>query len=352
MGSRDAPAPGAGLFDAPLWGDLGCRIARNPRTEAARERNFSWLREHNLFGSERAFSWYQSWDLEGLTGAVYPYVDDAGLDLCNKATTFMTVFDDQFEGEPGDISARACATVRTYLEIIDGSPGASLISPLGSLFAEIWRDWRAAGLSPEWHARVRNDWVYCLTTMAHERAALKSGTLLALDEYLQLRHGSSYMPLFLDLIEAASGVECPRIIFHSPHIQIMRDITIDLVNFMNDVLSLHKEMSRGDNDNVVLTMQREHGCSLDRAIAITCETIKAKARRFMGLREGLPGLCSSLGLSARETESALHHGRALEFWIGGYDPWQRRSSRYKNAFAERPPHEAWAFEMGHVKAIS
>jgi hypothetical protein len=196
---------------------------------------------------------------------------------------------------------------------------------------------------------MRNNWVYCLTTMAHERAALKSSELLALDEYLQLRRGSSYMPLFLDLIEAASGVECPRIIFHSPHIQIMRHITMDLVNFMNDVLSLHKEISRGDNDNFVLTMQREHHCSLDQAIAITCETIKTKARQFTELHGELPGLCASLGLSAQETEWTLRHGRALEQWIGGYDPWQRRSDRYKKAFTERPPHDVWAFEMGNVK---
>jgi avermitilol synthase len=342
--------PGSELFDAALWGDLGLRALSHPRTDAARERNLSWLRGHGFFGSGAADDWYRSWDLEGLAGGVYPYVDDAGLDLCNQATTFMTVFDDQFEGRPGETSAATAVTVRTYLDIIDGQPGASVISPLGTVFAEIWQDWTTAGMSPEWHARARNNWVYCLTAMAHERASLRAGEPLAPDQYLELRRGTSYMPLFLDLIELAGGIECPRMIVHSPSVRIMRLITMDIVNFMNDILSLHKEMARGDNDNIVLTTQHEHRCSLDEAISLTCDAIKTKARRFTELRGGLPGLCAELGLTDEEASAALHYGNALELWIGGYEPWQRRSLRYKDAFTRRPPRGQWAFEMGQVRA--
>jgi hypothetical protein len=43
--------PGSELFDADLWGDLGLRALSHPRTDAARERNLSWLRGHGFFGS-------------------------------------------------------------------------------------------------------------------------------------------------------------------------------------------------------------------------------------------------------------------------------------------------------------
>src|SRR6202000_504636 len=147
------------LFQAPLWGDLGFRIGFNPGADAARERNLSWLRAHGLFGSEQAFAWYRSWGLEGLVGGVYPYVDDAGLDLCNQATTFMTVFDDQFEGQPGTTSTDALTTVVSYLEILDGQSGARSVSPLGAVLADVWQDWTDAPLSADWHARARIHWV-------------------------------------------------------------------------------------------------------------------------------------------------------------------------------------------------
>jgi hypothetical protein len=210
MSDNAQTAPGSGLFDAVLWGDLGFSTSCHPGADAARDRNLTWLRGHHFFDSAADDAWYRSWDLEGLVGNVYPYVDDPGLDLCNQATTFMTVFDDQFEGRPGDSSVATAATVRTYLEIVDGHPAAALMSPLQAVFTEIWHAWDAAGLSPEWHARARSNWVYCLTAMAHERASLRTGKPLAPDQYLELRRGTSYMPLFLDLIELASGLECPH----------------------------------------------------------------------------------------------------------------------------------------------
>ncbi|MGW6744237.1 hypothetical protein ACWGDX_26495 [Streptomyces sp. NPDC055025] len=47
-----------------------------------------------------------------------------------------------------------------------------------------------------------------------------------------------------------------------------------------------------------------------------------------------------------ETSAAVHYAYALERWIGGYEPWQRRSPRHQDAFARRPPRERWAFETG------
>ncbi|MGB3443744.1 MAG: terpene synthase family protein [Actinophytocola sp.] len=340
------------LFDAPLWGDLGLQSSAHPQHDDARERNLSWLRGHNFFASAADEDWYRSWDLEGLVGVVYPYVDDAGLDICNQGTAFMTVFDDQFEGLPGDGAATATATVRSYLEIIDGRPGAGLLSPLGTVFAEIWQDWTASGMSPEWQARARNNWVYCLTAMAHERVSLQTRQPLAPDQYLELRRGTSYMPLFLDLIELAGGVECPRLMIASPSIRIMRVITMDVVNFMNDILSLGKELSRGDNDNIVLTIQHQRQCTLDEAIAFACDEIKTRTRRFTELRNGIPDLCISLGLSDEEVSATLHYGLALEYWMGGYEPWQRRSPRYKDAFFQRPSSTRWAFEMGNHRGWS
>jgi avermitilol synthase len=344
--SDNSDADGADLFDAPLWGDLGFRMQRHPGTDEARERNLSWLRAQGLFASDAAQDWYRSWDLEGLAGAVYPYVDDAGLDICNRATTFMTVFDDQFEGLPGDASTAAAATVRLYLDILDGRPQPDAAPPLQTIFTKIWRDWAASDRSACWHARARNNWVYCLTAMAHERASRRTGQPLTRDQYLELRRGTSYMPLFLDLIELTGRFECPRMMIHGPSVRIMRTITMDIVNFMNDILSLHKEMARGDNDNIVLTIQHERHSTLDDAVAATCEIIKSQARRFAELQAALPDTCAQLGLSSGETSATLHYGRALQHWLGGYEPWQRRSLRYKDAFAQRPAHLPWAFEIG------
>ncbi|MEV7500227.1 terpene synthase family protein [Streptomyces sp. NPDC093018] len=348
MPRPDTPAPGSALFTAPLWGDLEVRSALHPGTEAGRERNLRRLRGRRLFADERAFEWYRSWDLEGLVGAVYPYVDDVGLDLCNYATTFMTVYDDQFEGTSATASAEAAAEVRTCLGVIDERTDVPATSPLTGIFTEIWHEWLRAGLSAEWHARVRTDWVYCLTSMAHERVALRTGRPLLLDQYLWLRRGTSYMPLFLDLIELAGGRECPRIAFHAPPLQIMRCITMDVVNYMNDVLSLHKEMARGDNDNIVLTLRGAYDCSLDEAISRVCASVREQVRRFSELHGRLPEMCADLGLSGAETEAVLGYGHGLECWIGGYDPWQRSSARYTAAFAQRPADQRWAFRMGRT----
>jgi hypothetical protein len=150
------------------------------------------------------------------------------------------------------------------------------------------------------------------------------------------------MEPFLDFIEPAAAFEPPPLAYYSPHIMLMRSITVDLGNFINDVFSLEKEIARGQYDNLVPVLQKEKGITLEEAVEAVRDIILALAHRLLELRAELTHVCTHLDLTETETETTLRYADALEMWLGGYEPWHRNSLRYSQAMTQRPVSGPWA----------
>lgn len=322
------------------------RFRPNPETDMMRPRSRQWVRERGLTRSQTAFDWFCAWDLERLTGNTYSHARGDGLDLCAKGIVFAVIFDDQYEGRPVDSAAECAGHMREFLRVLHGhAPSASgSDSPLVVAFSEMW-DEATARSSPAWIARARHNWEYTMSAVIHERVhRRRGGGPLPLDTFLELRRGAGYMPPFLDILEPGAGFECPPLAFHSPQMRKMRLIAIDLVNYLNDVGSLDKELARGEDDNLVITLQHEHRCTVGEAAGLAVGMMQDLARRFVVLRDELPDVCGALGLSDDETSAAFRYGDALEFWVGGFEPWQNHSPRYVESLQQRPAEVSWFCE--------
>ncbi|MFD4562133.1 hypothetical protein ACFWP5_48870 [Streptomyces sp. NPDC058469] len=326
---------------------LGFRRLQRDRQQqsVAIARCKSWCRTSGLVRSEGAFKWYESWKIEQLISEAYPFADGDGLTLCGKVVIFTALFDDQLD-EFSEGHVQECAQkVQPFLNVLYGCPAPADSPTLLRAFAEIWRE-SCLGRSASWRARCLKGWEYYFSALVHESVNRAMGNHpRPLDIFFESRRGSGAMHPFLDVLEPGAGFELTPLAFNAPQIRVLRKIAIDLVDHINDVYSLPKELARGQTENLVMTLDWENEYGLAEARKVAVEMIETDARRFLEVRATIPKVCAALGLEATDEEDTLRYVDALEYWVGAFEPWQRLSPRYLNAMTERPPSEPWAAEV-------
>jgi hypothetical protein len=332
-------------MDAIALGKLRFRSHDSADVDASRRRVQQWVEARGLVGSREALDWYCAWDTATFVGYSYPHAKAGdGMDLVGRLMAVSILLDDQIDESP---SAAACiGAVQPFLEIVRG--GGGLVprqgGPLHHAFAELLRESRARA-SETWWRRAAIHWEASLIAVVHETVNRKQrGGPPPHDLFLKLRRGSGFMGPFLDILEPAASFEPAALAYYSPHMLLMRQLTVDLGNFINDVFSVDKELARGQHDNIVLVLQAEAGLPLEEARRRARELIHAHACRFGELRAELPEVCAHLGLAASEVEDAVRYGDALEMWITGSEAWGRTSRRYLEALEQRPATGPWAHE--------
>jgi 5-epi-alpha-selinene synthase len=99
----------------------------------------------------------------------------------------------------------------------------------------------------------------------------------------------------------------------------------NVVCWSNDIISLDKEMKRGDVHNLVLALRCEHQLVLQEAIDHAGELHDAEVRAFIDLEPRLP----SFG-AAVDAELA-RYVVILRSWMRGNLDWSHASGRYRPA---------------------
>ena len=326
--------------------ELGLRLNTHcdADIDTSRQRVEKWVKDRGLTSSEESFSWYCAWDTARFVGNSYPHATpEYGMDLVGKLMAVAILLDDQVDSSS---SAAECAShIAPFLQIVHAG-GEVAISPadrpLHYAFAEVIRESRTHA-SGAWWQRAAQNWEISLIAVTHEVVNRNlRGAPAPHDVYLDIRRGSGFMGPFLDILESAAAFESPALAYYSPHIMLMRRITVDLGNFINDIFSLDKEIAYGQYDNLVLVLREEGDVTLGEATQTALNIVHARAHRFLELRAELPDVCTHLGLTESERERTLRYADALEMWVAGYEPWHRTSLRYRQSLVRRPVTGPWA----------
>lgn len=332
-------------MDAIDLGKMRLRSHDSADIDASRRRVQQWVEDRELAGSREALDWYCAWDTATFVGYSYPHATAGdGMDLVGRLMAVAILLDDQLDESP---SAAACiGAVHPFLEIVR-SGGATMPrkgGPLHHAFAELIRESRARA-SETWWRRAATNWEASLIAVVHETVDRKlRGGPPPHDLFLHLRRGSGFMGPFLDILEPAASFEPAALAYYSPHLLLMRQLTVDIGSFINDVFSVDKELARGQHDNIVLVLQAQAEMPPEEAKRRARGIIHAHACRFVDLRAELPRICAHLGLTASEVEDVERYGDALEMWITGSECWGRTSRRYLEALEQRPATGPWAHE--------
>ncbi|KAL7802811.1 terpene synthase [Trichoderma afarasin] len=106
-----------------------------------------------------------------------------------------------------------------------------------------------------------------------------SETVPGFDEYMALREGTIAAGTFLAVVPYAMNRDVPPVMLNSPPVHILQKQITLLAIFVNDLLSLKKELHSGCAINVVCTLLTP-GTTLDEVMAQMLQKLKDAVRQF------------------------------------------------------------------------
>jgi hypothetical protein len=199
--------------------------------------------------------------------------------------------------------------------------------PLVVGFRDIWHR-ATAGRPRSWQRRFRAHWQAYMAAHQGEAAIRNADRLPTLEQFLALRRNSIGVQPCLDFTERCGGYALPDELHGSFPLREMREITGDVVIFVNDIVSLVKELAAGDVNNSVVVLSEQRGCSLDEAVEHIAERANSRTARFGELAAALPGLLDDLGVRAELRGPIDHYVEGMGHLMAGNLAWSLATSRY------------------------
>lgn len=182
--------------------------------------------------------------------------------------------------------------------------------------------------TPDWRTRFIAVFSQLLEGLAVEQDFKNSQSTPDVITYTHVRRNTGYMPLLYCLQEVILGAEVSPEIIGSQVYQRMVNASIDAIDFINDVYSLEKEVSRGETFNVVVALSHEHKIDLDLALNRSAGMIRNCVAEFrMTERELLP-ILDAKKIHGKKRRDLATNVAGMYDWIAGLIQWYRSSSRY------------------------
>ncbi|MFC7615507.1 hypothetical protein ACFQV2_20405 [Actinokineospora soli] len=317
----------------------------SPDAERARADHLAWPRALGLITTDAAAERHRRGDYAGLAARFYPAATGADLDLGVDLMSWFFLYDDLFDGPAGDDPAAAARLVAAVTAVFDGPlPDDAPLIARG--LADVWRR-TCAGMSADFRIRAARHWREYLAGYVDEAEGRDRSGPYDADTYLDIRRRTIGVLPTVDMAERTSRCEVPKRVHDSAVMTAMLRIAIDINVLFNDIASLEKEKARGELNNLVLILMREHGWGQARSIARIQDEVRTRVEQFLLLETLLPDVCASFGLDADERDRTdRFRVDCLRTVIRGSHDWHRSSGRYDAEFAVAVGRQGYLEDLG------
>jgi Terpene synthase family 2, C-terminal metal binding len=318
----------------------------NLHAERARQHTLQWVQGMGLLTGDVATAEYDALRLERLMAYFYPDAAASRLELAADFNAWFFIFDDQFDGGLGTRPEEIRRVVDTLVGTmtVQGTPvagdtpgargpgdvprpGDEKDTPLVRAFRDIWL--RSTASAPDgWRLRFREHWRAYLAAHegeAHQRNAERPPSF---KQFLEVRRESIGVRPCLDFTERCGGYTLPDELYRSPALREMREITGDVVIFVNDIVSLVKELAAGDVNNSVIVHRAHKGCTIEESVEHVSALANTRTARFTRLATALPGTLARHGVPRETCEHVSHYVDGMRHLMAGNLAWSLATSRY------------------------
>ncbi|MEU9044808.1 MULTISPECIES: hypothetical protein [unclassified Kitasatospora] len=304
----------------------------SPHREELERLILEWADRYGLVDGPRARRRLADTHLGELIARCYPHLRAERLSPLAGWFTWAFVIDDLYDGcasaEAAD-HTRATLRMLAALSLRSAEPSpAGDAPPLVDELAEVWR--RLAGRqSIQWQLRFITHMGQFLDAFRYEAVNREHRHVPAVSGYTQLRRASGGITPSLDLLEYAAGLEVPALLHESEQLRTMVNKASDVVVWVNDVLSLQKELVVGEVTNGVLAVSRELRCGIQDAIDHVYRKVARDIEVFLHAEESLTTLCGSWhGLPEADRAAVGTFTDGMKAWMRGNLEWEINSRRY------------------------
>jgi 5-epi-alpha-selinene synthase len=296
---------------------------KSPHAAGLGEQTLAWAQRFQLAPDPKALKKIVAIQLEEMTAAIYAEAEPELLQLCNDMLLWFFVSDDQYDERAiGTSPLKMEKVCSNFLRILQTGNERAAISPLGRALLDLRRR-IVDRASPAWYARfLASMELYfqgCLQE-AHNRA---SERVPEFDEYRGLRRASVGTYPCFDLIELSLREELPREVLSHPALAVLRDLSTDVIAWVNDIVSFQKERAFLDPHNIIVVLNHECGISINEALAKTIEIHNEAMEEFQRIARRF---------LAEAPAQAQRYIAGLELWMRGVFDWSFLSARYKSDY--------------------
>ncbi|MFF2653745.1 pentalenene synthase [Streptomyces sp. NPDC058045] len=309
----------------------------------------AWPRALGLIRSEAAAERHLRGGYADLASRFYPHATGTDLDLGVDLMSWFFLFDDLFDGPRGERPEETRQLTDAVAAALDG-PLHTSAPPIAHGFADIWRR-TGEGMTPAWRARSAQHWrSYFAGYVTEAESRHRRTPYDSADAYLSVRRHTIGVQPTVDLAERLGRFEVPHPVFHSAVVSSMLQIAADVNLLLNDIASLEKEELRGEQNNMVMILGREHGWSRTRSVSHMRDEVRVRLEQYLVLESCLPQLGDIYRLGAAEREALeRYRDNAVRTVIRGSYDWHRISGRYDAEFALAAGAQGYLEELGNAR---
>jgi 5-epi-alpha-selinene synthase len=296
--------------------------AINPAAARVQQSTTEWAAHFGLISSDRALRRFEHLQYGTLMARAYPSAPAEPLALIADWNTWLFLLDDQCDEQGLGRDPRALAHLHAQLLAILGgaAPGASAAGQLRALH----------DLATRLRAERDEAWMrhfvqcvadYCAANVweAQNRAARQVPSEF---HYRQMRPLTGGVFCYLALIELAQRVTLPRSLRDHPEMQRLASMTNNVICWSNDIISLAKELERGDVHNLVYIVHRGRGYTLADAVQYVADLHDAEVRAFVYHS-------AQAAAGGAEQAMAQRYIAGMRSWMRANLDWSAATARYR-----------------------
>lgn len=294
----------------------------NAHVEEVQEHITTWVQHFHLVRQERALQRFRASKFGYLISRAYPRAAFQDLAIVADWNTWLFLLDDQFDesgiGRDPEQMQQAFADLLAILH--DALPQAG-DSPLALSLHDVWQRMQqrtTAAWQESFRTPVEDYFAACIWEATNRARKLTPRR----EEYIRLRRITGALLTDVALIDLTEHIALPPAVRLSAPVEQLTDMANDVVCWTNDIISLEKEMARGDVHNLVLVIQHEQQCSLQAAVDEAAQLVRARVEEYIATERDLP----SFG-PASDADLAKYRA-VLRAWMRGNLDWGRDSGRY------------------------
>jgi hypothetical protein len=283
------------------------------------EDNCAWVRDQAI--AQDRLSTYARIRVAQCAALTYcsssPEVARFGADLVG----WLFLFDDRYgEGQPDDTQGTLIDRFASFAMVLENAPPPPPITPFHESLADLVARGRARG-GAGWSHRFALDMMRYFVGCVLELPYRRGQSAPTIEEYRRIRVGSVGTLAVFDVIELGQSRVLTEEEAALPSLIAAKERAALLTAWVNDVYSFPKELAAGDPLNLIATLEREYGLTVEEAFGAASEVYNEDLR--------LLELDSERAVDESGGSDAVRaFMRGLHEWVDGNHEWTGSCGRY------------------------
>jgi 5-epi-alpha-selinene synthase len=300
--------------------------AINCHADTIHENTVEWLRRFRVFEGEVAYRKFFATNIGRLAARFHPIGSPEILQLVSDWYAWMFFRDDQRdESELGKDPIKLAAMNARFLEILKGAEPATEEDSLAHALWDLRQRLRVRAPTGTWMRRFIRSVRDHFDSTVWEAANRLEGLTPDIKVYVRMRPITGGLYVDTEFIEITEHTHLPLDVRQHRDVKSLMQASNNVVCWANDIISLEKEVQRGDVHNLVLVLQQKLDLSLQEAVDRAAEMYDAEIQKFVELEPQLPSFGKAVDANLRTFVSVLRTR------MRGNLDWSLESGRYQSA---------------------